>query len=492
MELSQIFTITNIIFNLLGVCAGIIFGAIPGLTATMGVALFLPFTFKMEPTAAFALLLGIYVGGIYGGSITAILIKTPGTGSAAATVVDGYPLAQKGLALEALSATTIASFIGGIFSCFVLIFLAPRLASVALKFGPAEYFAIGLFGLSIVSTLTTGNTVKGLISACIGLLIAMIGMDPVTGSLRLTFGSIEMIGGVEFVVALIGLFAISEVIFKVEGLTRTKGLDLGSVKGKLVSKSVIWANKFNILRSSVIGTIIGIIPATGGGMAAWLAYNEAKRASKHPEEFGKGCFEGVIAPEASNNAVTGGALVPLMTLGIPGDVVTAVLMGALMIQGLTPGPALFRDNPQVVTGIYAMMILANIFMLLIGLCAIKLFVKILKVPTKVLMPVVLIMCFVGAYAISNSVFDMKAAFVLGILGYVLQKAKYPMAPILLGLILEPIIESNFRRAITISHGSLSIFLRPISLVFILIAVICFTFPLISANYKAYKEKKRSN
>lgn len=492
LDLASVFTLWHILLNATGVAIGIVFGALPGLTATMGVALFLPFTFGMEPVAAFALLLGIYCGGIYGGSITAILIRTPGTPAAAATVLDGYPLAQQGHAFAALSGATIASFIGGIFSCLALVLLAPQLAKVALSFGPPEYFAIGLFGLSIVSSISGEHILKGVLAGLIGLMLSTIGIDPIEGSPRFTLGTITLMGGIDFVSSLIGLFAISEVLSKIETIFTDKGLgELGNVRGKIISAKILIANTMNLFRSSVIGTIIGIIPATGSGMASWLSYNEAKRASREPEKFGKGSYEGVIAAETANNAVTGGALIPLLTLGIPGDVVTAIMLGALMLQGLTPGPQLFSEHPDVVFGIYAMMILANVFMLVLGLIGINGFVKVLKIPQKVLMPCVLVLTFIGAFAINNSVFDMCAATVMGLLGYVFTKTGFPVPPILLGIILGPIIEANFRRSLIMSHGDPIIFTRPICLVFILISCAAFCWP-IFRDWRTERKAPRRN
>ena len=475
----------NILYSFIGVFVGITFGAIPGLTATMGVILFLPFTFGMGPVASFALLLGIYVGGIYGGSITAILIKTPGTPSSAATVLDGYPLAEQGKASEALSMATIASFVGGIISCVSLIVLSPQLANFSLRFGPAEYFAVGLFGLSIVASLSADNILKGLLAAFLGLLIATVGMDPVLGNMRFTFGRVEMLSGVDAVSALIGMFAISEVFDKAENIFKQKAIgNIKIKKNKIVGIPVLKDNFINLMRSSFIGTLIGIIPATGSGVASWLSYNEAKRASKKPELFGKGSFEGVAASEAANNAVTGGALIPLLTLGIPGDVVTAVILGALMIQGLTPGPMLFQNNREVVIGIYMMLILANIFMLILGLLGTKLFVKVLKVPINILMPVVGVLCLVGAYAINNRVFDLKIALFMGIIGYLFNKANIPIPPMLLGIILSPIIESNFRLALAISHNDWSVFFtKPICLIFIIFSVLSFMWPIFRKMFK---------
>ncbi len=489
MSLASFISIPNLLYNFLGVFIGIVFGAIPGLTATLGVALFLPFTFGMDPIASFALLLGIYCGGIYGGSITAILLKTPGTPSSAATVLDGNPMRNNGRAMEALSIATIGSFIGGEISCIALFFIAPQLAKVALSFGPPEYFAIGLFGLSIIAILSSGNLLRGIISGCVGLLIATIGMDPVTGTLRFTFGIPSLMGGFNFVAALIGLFAISEVMRKLEKESHEKKTDreVASLTGKIVSIKVILKNWFNIIRSSVIGTVIGIIPATGSAVASWLSYNEARRASKHPEKFGTGIPEGVFATEVANNAVTGGALIPLLTLGIPGDAVTAILMGALMLQGLTPGPLLFTNYGDVMKGLYIMLVVANLFMFLQGMFGIKLFVNLIKVPTNLLMSSVLILCFIGSFAINNNIMDVRMALFMGVLGYFMNKGDFPVPPVLLGIILEPIIEKNFRRSLAISMGDYSIFwTHPICLVFILISVGTVLWQVI----KSIKKKKR--
>ena len=477
------FSLVNMIFCFLGTSIGIVFGAIPGLTATMAIALFLPFTFGMESVPAFALLLGLYVGGVYGGSITAILINTPGTPGAAATAVEGYPLARQGKALDALSLATISSFIGGMLSCGVLILLAPRLARVALQFGPPEYFAISLFGLSMVSSIASKNIMKGIVSAAFGLLAATIGIDPIVGSMRLTFGNVNLVAGIGLICSLIGLFAISEVLSKLETINRNKGIeDMEKITGKFVSLKILKANVFNFLRSSAIGIGIGLIPAVGVSMANWISYNEAKRMTKTPELYGEGCFEGVAASETSNNAVTGGALVPMLTLGIPGDAMTAVLLGALMIQGLAPGARLFNDTPEVVRGIYGMLALANIFMLILGLGLINVFVKIIKVPINILMPLVLIMCYIGSYAIHNNFFDVYVALLFGIIAYLSLKAKFPLPPMLLGIILGPLIESNFRRSITMSRGSLVIFFeRPLSAVFIIIALSAMIYPLLREN-----------
>ena len=482
-------SLDNLLFCFIGTAVGIMFGAIPGLTSTMGVALMLPFTFGMGPVEAFALLLGIYCGGTFGGSITAILIRTPGSPASAATVLDGYPLAKQGKASKALSMAVTASAVGGLFSCIVLICVAPQLAKIALKFGPPEYFAVGIFGLSIVAGLSAGNLKKGILAAAFGLCLTTIGLDPMTGNTRYTFGMVGLMGGISFIPVLIGVFAISEVLFNLESRKEQAREEITDLHGERLRLSDLKSNIGNFIRSAIIGTAIGIIPATGSGVAGWISYNTARNSSKKPELFGNGSLEGLVASETSNNAVTGGALVPLLTLGIPGDVVTAIMMGALMLQGLTPGPNLFTQNVDIINGIYIMLFISNIFMLLIGLTGIRLFVKVLRIPTQVLMPLVLILCLVGAYAIQNSVLDMSIALLMGIIGYLLRKAEYPLPPLLLGMVLGSIIESNFRRALTISLGSLSIFVtRPICLAFLLISVISCLTPSLQTLYHAFKSR----
>ncbi len=470
LEIHEILQLGNILFCFIGVVSGIVIGAMPGLTPTMGVALFLPFTFGMQPVTAFALLLGIYVGGTYGGSISAILIRTPGTPQAVATVLDGYPLARSGKASEALSTAAIASGFGGIFSNIVLILLAGQIAKVALAFGPAEYFAIGIFGLSIVASFCTKSVPKGLFSCCIGLLISTIGVDPLGGMARFTYGP-QMLGGIQTVSSLIGLFALSEVFGKAVASNREEKREATEISNKLVPLKEVTSNIGNMFRSATIGTFIGIVPATGGGIAAFLAYNEAKRASKHPERFGTGEYAGIFAAEAANNGVTGGALVPLLTLGIPGDTITAVLMGALTIQGLTPGPMLFQKSPEVVTGIYVMLLICNVMMLVLGLLGTRVFMHVIKIPNNVLLPCVMILCFMGSFAAGNKLFDIQTTMVMGIVGFLFAIAEIPAAPALLGIILGGTIESNYRRALIVSKGSNMIFIqKPISLVFLLIAL----------------------
>lgn len=462
-----------ILANLIGVGLGIIFGALPGLTATMGVALLIPLTFGLDPVVGFSALLGVYVGAVYAGSITAILVGTPGTAAAAATLLEGPALTKMGQAKKALTMTTVASTIGGLISCVALIFIAPQLAKVALSFGPPEYFALAVFGISIVAGVAGDSLLKGVIAGLIGLFIAVIGLDPITGTNRFTFDNANLLNGIDVVPALVGLFAISEVLTRLEGKSEELRSKIGNSSIGLKA-SELKRNWFNLLRSSAIGTFVGIIPATGSGVASFVAYNELKRVSKDKSKFGKGNIDGIAATESANNAVTGGALVPLLTLGIPGDVITAVMLGALMIQGLTPGPMLFTTNGDVVYGIFIALILANIFMLVLGLGASKIFPKILKIPEQILMPAIVVLCVLGSYSIANSTFDVLVMLVFGLLGYGMLKVGLPLAPMLLSLILAPIIETNFRRSMLLSQNDFSIFMtRPVSAVILTVTIVVF-------------------
>ena len=457
--------------NLLGVALGIVFGALPGLTAVMGVALLIPLTFGLPPVVAFSSLLGMYCGAIYAGSITAILVSTPGTAAAAATMLEGPRLTARGESLRALEMTTVASFVGGVFSCFILAGVAPQLERFALNFSAPEYFALGIFDLTIVATMTEGALLKGCIAACLGLLIAMVGMDPLTGNLRLTFDSANLINGVSLIPALVGLYALSQVFLTCEDVFRGKRLSAVNISRKGISLAEIWANRSALLRGSLIGTFIGIVPATGSGTASFAAYSEAKRNSRHPEAFGNGAIEGLAATESANNAVTGGALIPLLTLGIPGDVVTAVILGALMIQGMTPGPLLFQEQGALVYSIFISLLLANVFMLVLGMASVRVFSKIVSIPGGILMPLVTTLCVVGGYALNNSNFDLGVMAVFGILGWIMTKASIPLAPLLLAMILSGIIETNFRRALSISDNDYTVFLtRPVCAVFLCISL----------------------
>lgn len=455
--LTNALSLSSLLANLMGVALGIIFGALPGLTAAMGVALLIPLTFGMPAIDAFSALLGMYCGAIYGGCITAILVGTPGTVSAAATMLEGPALTARGESRRALQMATWASFIGGIFSSLVLVTVAPLLARAAMSFGAPEYFAVAVFGLTVVSSLSTGNMLKGMISAFLGLFLATIGLDPITGDLRNTFDNPNLFSGLALVPVLVGLFAMSQVLVTVEDVFRGVTLKSNAVSTRGLSLRDIKDNIVNFLRSSTIGTLIGIVPATGVSAATFMAYGEAKRFSKHPEMFGKGAIDGIAATESSNNAVCGGALIPLLTLGVPGDIVTAIILGALMIQGLTPGPLLFVEHPVTVYGIFAAFIIANVFMLLLGLLSIRGANKIISIPSGVLMPIVVTLCAVGGYAVNNNMFDLLIVAIFGVVGYFMIKCNIPQPPMLLAMILAGIAETNFRRALSISQNDYSIF-----------------------------------
>ena len=476
--LSMAFSLNSIIYVLLGVFGGIIVGAMPGLTATMGVAILIPLTFGMQPHEALLLLAGVYNGAMYGGSISAILINIPGTPSSLATNMDGYPLAQQGKAGMALGLATVGSFIGGTFSVIVLSFAAPKIAEAALMFSNPEYFALSIFGLSIIAGISGNSLLKGLIAGCFGMFLATIGMDPLIGYERYTFGSDRLLGGIDLLPLMIGLFGLSEVMGQAVDTTEYKVLKqkLTDVVPKFSTLKKYW---FTILRSSVIGTFIGAVPATGGPIAAMLAYNEAKRTSKNSDNFGKGEGEGVIAAETANNATCGGALIPLLTLSIPGDGVTAVMLGAFMIHNLQPGPLLFKEHTDLVYTIFIGMGMANVFMLLLGLGALRFFARVINAPKYVLMPVIVLLCVVGSYSVRNSTFDVMTMLFFGLIGFVMDRLKIPVAPIILGLILGPMAEASYRRALISSDGDYSIFFSsPISVVTLIITVFVLFSPVI--------------
>lgn len=458
--------------NAIGVALGIVFGALPGLTATMGVALLMPLTFNMPTTEAFSALLGMYCGAIYGGSITAILVGTPGTVAAAATMLEGPALTARGESKKALDMATIASFIGGIFSCIALMTVAPLLAKAATAFGAEEYFAVAMFGMAVVASLSASSIIKGGIAALIGMYLSTIGGDPMSGELRNTYDIMGLYGGLPVVPVLVGLFAVSQILVTMEQyFTKTTGTVKLEISRIGLSWKDLWINKFNFIRSSIIGIVVGIIPATGVGTASYIAYSTAKRASKTPEQYGKGILEGIAATESSNNAVTGGALIPLLTLGVPGDIVTAIMLGALMIQGVVPGPMLFQNNPQEVYGIFSALAVSNVFMLVMGLLAVRPLSKVLLIPTAVLMPAVMALCIVGGYAENNSTFDLYIVAIFGVLGYLMHKVEIPQAPLLLSMILAPIAETNFRRALVISNNDYTVFVtKPISLCILLVTI----------------------
>jgi len=462
-----------------GVALGVTVGALPGLTAVTGIALLIPFTFGRDPTQAITLLVALYGGAIYGGSISSILIRTPGTPAAAATALDGFPMSQRGEGGRAIGLATTASCLGGLFGAVVMATLAPLVAKVGLMFGPPEFFALSFFGLGIIVTISGKSLLKGVLAALVGFAVTLIGYDPIAGVPRFTFGSTQLLGGLEFIPILIGLYGVSQVM---RGFAETPGL---FTPPKGITKFIppiadLVAGKWVIFKSAVMGVFIGSIPGAGADIAAFTAYGEAKRVSKAPEKFGTGTPDGVLAPEAANNASTGGAMIPMLTLGIPGDAATAVLLGAFTIQGFQPGPVFFSQNLDLVYTIFGAFILAQFAIFIIGISCARFFVRLIRIDRAYFLPVVLTFCLLGAYVTRFSVFDIWVTLGFGIFGYLWERGGFPLAPILLALILGPIFEENLRTSLILSQGDPTIFLtRPISLAFISVAIIVFVSALVA-------------
>ncbi len=462
-----------------GIFGGIIFGAIPGLTAVLGVTLMIPFTFNMSATTGLALLVSIYVGAISGGLITATLINIPGTPSSLITTWDGYPMAKKGFPAEALSIGVFCSLIGGTFSAIVLFGLAPQLARVALVFGSWEYFGVCLMGLSIVSSASGDDTVKGLMGAAIGLVLGAVGIDFLSGITRLTFGNWQLQGGLHATVVMMSFFAIREILDQVN--------NLGQQRKMTQVKKISFLPPFKMMKDcgpaialgSLFGTWVGILPGIGQTPATILAYNQVKNLSKHPEEFGKGCPEGVAVSESANNACNGGALIPLITLGIPGDGVTVALIGGFMIHGIQPGPLLFSQNIDLVGVIMVVYFLANFVMYAMELGMMKVFIKMIAVPYSLLFPAIIVFCLLGVFALNNRTFDLGLLVFLAAFGYILNQFKIDLVALILGFVLGPMVENHLRRALIASKGDFSdIFTRPLALVFIAISLLCIFWPFV--------------
>jgi putative tricarboxylic transport membrane protein len=453
----------------MGAVGGVLIGSIPGLTSTMGIALLIPFTYGLSIIPSIGMLLGIFCGAMYGGSIASILIKTPGTPAAAATVLDGYPMSQKGEAGRALAIALFSSFCGGIIGALLMTFLSPFISHMALRFGPAELFTLAVFGLSVIISISGKSLIKGLISGFFGLLIATIGMDKVSGYLRFTrlLGFYE---GIPFIPALIGLFALSEVYANIENILKSQKVT-AKISGVLPGWQDIKTIARSVITGGLIGTFIGAIPGAGGDIAAFVSYSEAKRTSKHPEKFGTGIPEGIAAAESANNGCSGGAMIPMLTLGVPGDSNTAVLIGAFILQGFQPGPMMYVEHLDIVYAVFASMIAANFAFLLVGMCGVKLFAKVISLERELLIPAIMVLSLVGSYAMNQNMFDVYFALIMGAAGYLLQKYEFPLSPILLALILGPMSETNLRRFMQIDDGQFwRIFTKPICVIFLLLAV----------------------
>ncbi len=469
-----------------GVFAGIWVGAIPGLSGTMAVSLLISFTFSWNLNNALALMCGVFVGSVYGGAITAILLNIPGAPAAIATGMDGYPLAQRGLAGKAIGLCTTVSLFAGMVGVVVLAFAAPIVANFALKFSPRDFFLLALMGLLLIGSIGGGDPIKGVMSGTIGVLISMVGMDPSTGELRYTFGNLNLMAGISFVTAMIGLFGISE------ALTQFRGSGENPPKqnvDKIVPDLKTFLKFLPLgIRSALLGVFIGALPGTGGDVAALLAYDQAKRTTRSPETpFGKGALEGIVAPETANKGAIGGAFIPMLTLGIPGDAITAIVIGGLFIHGLKPGPMLMIETPYLFWMIVSLLTIANVALFVLGMLSVKPFAKIIEIPKSIIMPIVIILSVIGTYAIQNSVVDIFYMIGFGILGYFMRLYGYATGPMVLGIILGPMLDANYRRAMQAAENQIIPFLEgfvtnPISLILCIFIIL-----MIFTQTKPYKK-----
>ncbi|MCA0964835.1 tripartite tricarboxylate transporter permease [Salipiger bermudensis] len=489
--LPDVFAWTNFAAVVIGVIAGIVVGAMPGLSATMAISVLVPFTFGLEPLVALGLMAGIYNGAMYGGAIPAVLLRIPGTPAAVATTFDGYPMAQKGEGGFALQVAVVSSSIGGIASAFALMLLAPPLSKVTLLFGPSEVFWVAVFGLASIIFLLGGNPIKGLISACFGVFVSVIGSDPIYGNDRFTFGQLEMLDGINIVILLVGLYALPPVIDLLETPLKTDGVNSSKLGTEPIWKALPRMNYWKTwLRGSFLGIWIGILPGAGGSMAAFMSYNEARRTSKHPETWGEGEPEGVAAAEVANNADTASALIPALTLGIPGTAVAAVMLGGLLVHGLQPGPMLFRDNPDIVFGFMWQFLFGAILLVLLGgSLATNSFARLLNLPRPLLGSVIIVLMLIGVYSIHGRMFDVYLMLGFGAIGWVMDRLKFPLPPVVLGLILGGFAEENLRLALRIGRGDpLVLFQNTTSLILVALTVAVVVGPTLKKRFIDSRKK----
>ncbi|PGT80414.1 MULTISPECIES: tripartite tricarboxylate transporter permease [Bacillaceae] len=482
----------NILWVIVGGFLGTIVGMLPGLGPATAVAVLIPITFGMEPISAIILMAAIYYGAMYGGSRSSILLNTPGDGSAIAATFDGYPMAKKGQAGEAMAISAVASFIGGIMAVIGFVFLAEPLANFALKFGPAEYFLLMLLTLSAIVSLSIGKMIKGFLAMSLGLLLSTVGIDTQTGVYRFTLGIPHFSEGIDFLIVIIGVYAIGEVLYNF--------LTIDQLKKEKKKVGKIWFNKeqwkrskWPILRSGPLGFIIGVLPGAGGSIASMISYSTEKQMSKKPEEFGKGAVEGLAAPESANNAASVGAMIPLLTMGIPGSGTTAVMLGALIMLGIKPGPLLFENDPTTVWSLINSMFIGNIALVIINILLVGVLVKILDTPAKVLYPIIVLLAFIGTYTLSYSAIDFFLLLVFGLFGLMLKVLDFPIAPLVLALIVGADMEQNFRKAVLSSNGSIDIFFAsPISITLIFLTILSISYPAIIKFFQKRKERKNIN
>ncbi len=468
----------NLLYCFIGVFIGTLVGVLPGIGPVAAMSLLLPVTFNATPEAGIIMLAGIYYGSMYGGSTTAILVNIPGEAASVVTCLDGYQMARQGRAGPALGMAAIGSFIAGTFAVLGLMLLAPSLARFAVKFGPAEYFSLMVLGLSILAYLSHGSLIKALIMACFGLILGLVGLDSITGSARLTFDRMELVDGVGLVPIVMGLFGVAEILVNLEQKLSREILS-SRIENLLPTRDDWKESAGPLARGSVLGFLLGILPGGGAVISSFLSYAIEKRIAKNPERFGNGAIAGVAGPEAANNAAAGGGFIPLMTLGIPPNVVMALLLGAFIVHGLQPGPLLMTQNPNVFWGIVASMYIGNLMLLVLNLPMVGLWVQVLKVPYKILFPLILLFCLIGVYSISNAIFDLYVMIAFGVLGYLMRKFGYEPAPLVLAFVLGPLLENNLRKSLILSDGSFGIFVeRPISLTCLIIAAAILLSPLL--------------
>ncbi|MFH1487323.1 MAG: tripartite tricarboxylate transporter permease [Pseudomonadota bacterium] len=491
-----VLNVETIFFVLVGVTVGIVLGAIPGLTGAMAIALIIPFTFGMDTVNSITILLAIYCGGIYGGSITAILIRAPGSPASAATIFDGYEMAKQGKSGKALKMAINSSVIGNLISVLLLIFISPQIAHMALKLGPTEIASLIILSLTIIAYVSGKSILKGLISAGIGLFACTIGIDPITATPRLAFGLAELERGIALIPMSIGLFAVSEVFVQGEKIfkEKLKGPETffalpkaASPEDNKVTMREMWSSMRTIIQSGLVGSFLGAIPGVGSPVASFMGYGLGKKFSKHPEKYGTGFVEGVAASEAANNGVVGASLIPLLTLGIPGDLPTAILLGAFLLHGLIPGPLLFKEHPREIYGLFVTFLLSVIALYFVARQVIKVGHIFTSVPKAVLFPVVLIFCFIGSYAINSSMLDVWVMLIFGLLGYFLEKYHFSLAPLLIAFLLGPILEGTLRQSVILSGGNIkAFFTSPISIVLLLLTAIV----IIQVSYQSFKSMKK--
>lgn len=473
------FTLTNLLICLLGVALGTLVGVLPGLGPVGAISMLLPITFSMEPTAALILIAGIYFGGMYGGSTTSILVNVPGEAASVVTTLDGYKMTQKGRGGAALAIAAIGSFIAGTIGMILLTFLAPPIAQMALKFGPPEYFAIVLVGLLVLSRLTDTSLIRSYLLIALGIVIAVIGIDPTSGGLRLTFGSRWLIDGIDFIPIIMGLYGLSEVLGAMEQKHQQPIKADLSMRKLLPTKSEMRRSTGPMIRGGLLGFLMGLLPGPANILSTYASYGLEKKLSKHPEEFGHGAIEGVAGPESANNGASTGALVPLLSLGVPFSPLPAILLSAFMIQGVTPGPLMMTQHPVLFWALIASMYIGNVMLLVLNLPMVGIFAKVAHIQPKVLMPIVMMFCFIGAYSVRSSMFDVIVMMVFGVLGYLLRKAKMEPSPLVLGVILGPVLENSLNQSALIFRGDLlQFFARPISGTLLVIGIVVTFWPIV--------------